>query len=125
MPVRKRPRTSRRPAPLAVAKILAWADAYHRRKGEWPKMDSGPVAESLGDTWRRLDSALRVGLRGLEGGSSLARLLAERRQVRHQGQLPPMKRKEILAWADAHHKRTGTWPTGASGPIAEAPGETW
>src|SRR5262249_28755033 len=28
-------------------------------------------------------------------------------------------------WADAHHARTGGWPGGKGGPIAEAPGETW
>jgi hypothetical protein len=32
---------------------------------------------------------------------------------------------QVLAWADAHHTRTGKWPTVASGPVAEAPGERW
>jgi hypothetical protein len=27
--------------------------------------------------------------------------------------------------ADAHHRRTGRWPSARSGPIPEAPGETW
>jgi hypothetical protein len=31
----------------------------------------------------------------------------------------------ILAWVDNHHQRLGTWPTSESGPIADAPGETW
>jgi hypothetical protein len=31
----------------------------------------------------------------------------------------------ILTWADAHHARTGAWPTARTGPIVEAPGETW
>jgi hypothetical protein len=31
----------------------------------------------------------------------------------------------ILAWAEAHHARTGQWPNQRSGPVADAPGETW
>lgn len=69
--------------------------------------------------------ALLKGLRGLPGGSSLARLLAEYRGKRNRARLPPYSRQQILAWADAHRQRTGNWPTGASGPITEAPGETW
>src|SRR5262249_47290030 len=29
------------------------------------------------------------------------------------------------AWADAHFARTGTWPRHLSGPIPEAPEQTW
>jgi hypothetical protein len=32
---------------------------------------------------------------------------------------------QILALADAHHRRTGTWPCSDSGPVAGRPGETW
>jgi hypothetical protein len=32
---------------------------------------------------------------------------------------------QILAWADTHHARTGTWPTPKSGLVADAPGENW
>jgi hypothetical protein len=33
--------------------------------------------------------------------------------------------ENILAWATAHHRRTGEWPTDTSGPVEGAPGETW
>jgi hypothetical protein len=66
---------------LEVAQVLAWAEAHRRRTGAWPRVHSGPVAESPGETWRRIDSALRYGLRGLEGGSSLARLLEHERGI--------------------------------------------
>jgi hypothetical protein len=33
--------------------------------------------------------------------------------------------KQILGWADAHHARTGRWPTWRTGAIPEAPGECW
>jgi hypothetical protein len=38
---------------------------------------------------------------------------------------PVLTVQQILAWADAHHERTGRWPTRNSGPVPEAPGETW
>jgi hypothetical protein len=31
----------------------------------------------------------------------------------------------ILRWADTHHAQTGSLPFASSGPIADAPGETW
>jgi hypothetical protein len=108
-----------------VPQILAWADAFHARTNRWPNPLSGPISESLGDNWRMVDDALRYGLRGLEGGSSLARLLAEQRGVRNLKQLPVMTPRQILVWADTHHQRTGIWPNSTSGPIPEAPGETW
>jgi hypothetical protein len=37
----------------------------------------------------------------------------------------PLTEAMVLAWADAHYERTGRWPHGKSGPIPEAPGETW
>jgi hypothetical protein len=123
-PGRRRRRRSR--PPITTAQILVWADAHHRRTGRWPVTDSGPVtAGPLGLSWRALDNALRLGFRGLEGGSSLARLLAEHRHVRNPHQLPRLSRQQILAWADADQKRTGAWPTAQSGPVAGAPGETW
>src|SRR5262249_50686037 len=90
-----------------------------------PRNPAGRRAGAPGEPWRAVDEGLRVGVRGLSGGSSLARFLAERRGVRNVQSLPRFSEKEILAWADAYHERTGSWPTSASGPIAEAPGETW
>src|SRR5262249_61836974 len=37
----------------------------------------------------------------------------------------PLAVKQILAWAKAHSRRTGRWPSAASGPVAEVPGQTW
>jgi hypothetical protein len=108
-----------------LARILAWADAHHRRTGKWPTCDDGPIVDAPGETWLAVDKALRDGNRGLPGGSSLAQLLAKKRGVRNLGRLLPFTVDQILAWADAHHARTGSWPTRESGPIPEAPGETW
>jgi hypothetical protein len=114
----------RRPV-LYPARILRWADAFHGRTGRWPHRDSGPVAGSPGDTWARVEKALRDGLRGLPGGDSLARLLARHRGVRNRKALPPYTEAQVLAWADRHFERTGAWPTRPAGAIPEAPGETW
>jgi hypothetical protein len=38
---------------------------------------------------------------------------------------PRLSPEQILAWADAHRRRTGRWPSAASGPVREVPGLTW
>lgn len=38
---------------------------------------------------------------------------------------PPWTIDEILDWADAHFKRTGRWPHGGTGAVAECPDITW
>jgi hypothetical protein len=68
-------RNSGRLPPLTEQQILAWASAFFQTTGRWPYRESGPIAQSPGDTWSAADQALRVGVRGLPGGSSLAKLL--------------------------------------------------
>ena len=111
--------------PMSEQQIVAWADAHHRRTGRWPNITSGPIPEASDEPWTAVDRALRKGLRGLPGGSSLAHLLVKRRQVRIARHAAPLTIPKILAWADAFHVRTGRWPGHLSGPIPEAPGETW
>ncbi len=111
--------------PLTRDQILAWADAHHTRTGRWPTITSDPVEGVPGETWSAVNAALSIGNRGLPGGESLARLLTEHRGTRNHVTLPPFTIEQILGWADAHHTRTGAWPTVKGGPIPEAPGETW
>ena len=40
-------------------------------------------------------------------------------------QRAPLSQYQILVWADAHHARTGCWPTVFSGRIPEANHENW
>src|SRR5262245_57391977 len=96
--------------PLTVEQILAWADSYRQRTGNWPTESAGPVAEAPEENWRKLNAALRLGARGLPPGRSLGRLLAEEREVRNRTSLPPLTVEQILAWADSHRVRTGRWP---------------
>lgn len=111
--------------PYTIDGILAWADRHRLHTGRWPGEDSGPVAEAPGETWRAVESALRTGIRGLPGGSSLAKLLAEYRGARNPANLPRLTISGILAWADAHQQRTGRWPMTNDGPIPESSGDSW
>jgi len=111
-------------APLSLEQILAWADAHHEATGAWPKIESGPVKGAYRENWAAINTSLGQGCRGLPGGQSLRRVLAEHRDVRHRTS-KPLKIEQILAWADAHHATHGRWPTLVSGPIDGVPGETW
>jgi hypothetical protein len=122
---RRRKRNPGSLALLSLNKILAWADAHHSRTGQWPKKTSGPIDGAPGEEWRLVDNALHLGLRGLQGESSLLRLLKRKRGVRDRRDLPPLTEEQILRWADQHFQRRRSWPNGKSGPIAEGPGETW
>ncbi len=113
------------PLRLSPAIILKWADDHHTRTGKWPKQRDGPILAAPGETWMAVEAALATGQRGLAIGSSLPRLLAEHRGVRNIRALPPLSSDLILKWVDTHRDRTGQWPTKQSGPISEAPGETW
>ena len=108
-----------------MKEILDWADAHFQRTGAWPTMRSGQVAGVKNETWKAVDSALRDGLRGMTRGSSLARLLADKRGVRNRLGAPQLTRPQILRWAEAHYAGTGKWPSSNSGTIAGAAGETW
>ena len=99
--------------PITIPEILAWVDEHRRLTGRWPRCTSGRKGLPIGETWVAIQSALNKGYRGLEGGSSLAQLLAEHRDLR--GPLTP---ERILGWADAHHAATGRWPTRRSGRVA-------
>lgn len=67
--------------PLTQEQMLEWADQHHARTGKWSTTRSGAIDEAPGETWMGVESALRVGGRGLLGGSSLARLIKEHRRV--------------------------------------------
>jgi hypothetical protein len=110
---------------LTIRRILFWTDAYHERTGRWPKARSGPVEGSGGETWKGIETALRQGIRGLRGGSSLPRLLEHHRHASNQATLPPLTAATVLKWADAHHRRTGRWPTVTSGSIQSTRDEKW
>jgi hypothetical protein len=121
---RKRGRAPPRPE-LSEAQILAWADGFHERTGRWPDLKCGPITGSVGENWRAVNGALFHGYRGLPAGGSLARLLARHRGVRNPKGQPPYTVDQIVSWAQAHFRRFQKWPIKNSGPIGDAPNETW
>ena len=110
---------------LTIQQILKWADIHHDRTGVWPSKSSGEVMGEPGEKWRNIENGLRLGLRRLFGGSSLAKLLAEKRGVRNMKSLSPLSIEQILKWADAHQRKTGVWPNRSSGEVMGEPGEKW
>ena len=93
---KRRSAAGRRPA-LEVERILGWADAHRTATGRWPDGRSGRVVGVGKETWSAIDAALRRGRRGLPGGSSLARLLAEERGVT-EGANPASPAERLRAW---------------------------
>jgi hypothetical protein len=110
---------------MSLTGILCWADTHCEAHGVWPTAQSGAVDRVPGLTWNTVDLLLRRGGRGLLGGSSLARMLSEERRLAQPRPRSPLSVERILAWADRHHARHGTWPTVKSGPITNATGEWW
>jgi hypothetical protein len=85
------------PADLTVDQVLAWADAYHAEHGAWPTV-AAAVAEPPGDSWKAINYALALGLRGLPGDSSLAEFLAEHRGAPAPDMGPQSLARKIWAW---------------------------
>jgi hypothetical protein len=110
---------------LTIDCILVWADEHRRRYKEWPNTNSGPVPGAPDENWAKIQSALRIGSRGLPGGKTLAQLLAEHRGLRNRWSMGRLTIRQILIWASKHKRRTGYWPDRDSGSIPGAPGESW
>ena len=120
-------------SPFTEAQILEWADAHFARTGFWPVADPKPgsrsersIPEAPEEDWKKVNTALRDGGRGLPGGTSLMLFLAAHRPKRRRVfRTTPLTPEKILAWAEAHRIRTGRWPTSKSGVIEGTDGDTW
>ena len=65
------------------------------------------------------------GNRGLQGGITLAQLLAAKRGVRNNKSVPKLTVGQILELADDHFESLGQWPNRDSGAVIGVEGETW
>jgi len=108
-----------------VDMIRGWVSAYHAAQGEYPTYSSGEVAGTNGETWGAIHSALKVGYRGLPGGSSLACFLEEQFGERNVKRLPDFTREQIKAWILEFFAKENRYPTAESGEIPGANGDTW
>ena len=101
---------------LTTKQILAWADAQFESSGKWPTVHD-PLDPAPGESWNAINAALERGSRSLNGDSSLAKLLAEKRGVRRGRHGQRLNVDMVAEWAQSHRRRTGTWPTLSSGSV--------
>jgi hypothetical protein len=114
------PRPAGEAPALCLEQVLAWADAYRAARGCWPTMRSGPIPGASGESWKTVTRALRQGARGLPVALSIAGLLRA-----HRPDKPRLTLETVRAWAEAHQRATGLWPTAGSGAVAGVTGESW
>lgn len=107
---KKKKRPSYKPPPLTVEMVLAWADFHFQRTGKWPNKQSGKILGTIEEKWGNVHIYLGTGGRGLPGGTTLAKLLQKERGVFNVRNQPNLTHKQIVAWADAHFERVGSWP---------------
>ncbi len=99
---------------ITVEQILEAAVQFHTRTDEWPGRDTkerNPDGALKDTTWLSIDAALRVGNRGLPGGSSLADELEKAGHKKNQSKQPVITVGQILEAAVQFHARTGEWPS--------------
>jgi len=111
--------------PFTPENILDWANEHYKRTGEWPSSKSGPVQSAPGETWMAVQDALKDGVRGLAGGSSLARFLLEYSDKKYDPGPLPHTIEKITDWLKAYAIQHGRYPTVQSGAIEGAPEELW
>lgn len=105
--------------------ILEWADEYFALNRKWPGIKSGAVLGHNGETWSAIDNALIDGLRGLPGGSSLAKLLAEHRGAYNRKGRSKLTEEIILSWVDEYYQVNGRYPNLTTGAIEGQSHESW
>lgn len=107
--------------------IIARASEYFDANSKYPAVRSGSVPGGhTGDTWFCYDQALREGLRGLPGGTSLKALFAERLGAVDHLRKPTLAFEHIVDLARQHKSLRGSRPSCASGDVLGGhPGDTW
>lgn len=110
---------------LSIDMIKRWISEWYSRNGEYPTCNSGEIPGSGGEKWKHVSVYLNSGRRGLPGGSSIGRLVAEHFGERNSTNTPPLSVEVIKKWVSEWHETKGKWPTAASGKIPGSGGENW
>lgn len=113
--------------------VLAWADAFFASHRDWPTYLSGSVNGAPGVTWCLINRALRLGIRGFKGKSSLLQFLNLHRGIFEGGTQRPYRvsgerrltMQLVWKWARVHRRKTSAWPSLTSGLIPNSNGLTW
>lgn len=102
---------------LTIEQVHAAMKRFHDEHGRWPGLREPNEPADLGGTWLRINAALQTGLRGLSGGSSLAR---ERDALLGLAPRVRLTRQMIIDAVVAYHREHGVWPNcGTSGRVAQ------
>jgi group I intron endonuclease len=111
---------------LTESTIWKAAQNWFTQEYQWPSQHTkGEIPELPGYNWNAINSALKVGGRGLPKGSSLSKVLASHGAT-NRGSKSNLTEDHIWRAAQAWHTRTGRWPSGyTKGIIPELPGDTW
>ena len=80
---------------------------------------------AAGIAWVTVDRYLKQGNKTLPGGSSLAKLLREARNVWDGRGKPRLTTNLVRKWANEHCDPTGRWPVPISGQLYATPSEDW
>lgn len=118
---------------LEEAQIIDWVKQHIDAYGKKPGKHTGPVKfaadEHKGITWAAIDIALKKGLRGLPGKSSLVKLINENLGIRSYHNPPTLPTQLILDWITLFINKHKRKPNKLDGPIefaeGEYLGETW
>lgn len=105
---------------LTEAMVLHWFQVFHTREGRWPtsndrhvwKEDAhGHVVQVEGYTWKGVDRALTLGLRGLEGlrGSSLSKFRKSRGLLGSHETI--LTEERLVGLIRVYRRRMGKWPS--------------
>jgi hypothetical protein len=105
--------------PITEDMIAELVSAYQTEHGKFPTVRAT-------SEWCALDGVLRQGGRGLPGGSSLAKLMADRFGYVYWGNKMPLSDEFILDMVDQFKNEHGKFPGQYSGLVAGGfPGDDW
>lgn len=94
--------------------ILDAARRFIARVGRPPSCVSGDATQDFAhrrrEDWRGVDVALRLGFRGLPGGTTLSELLRRHQIGMNAYGIHGLTEENIVMAAKKHHARTGWWP---------------
>ena len=115
---------------LTEEKIIEAAFEQFKDTGKWPtnKDSESKIPLLPGDNWTAINQAGQSGLRSLEKGRTLAKIL-EPTKLLHGSKVKGslLIEEEIIKAAIEHFDKTGKWPTCAdsTSKIPLLPGDTW
>jgi hypothetical protein len=102
--------------------IVRWIRLFHEKEGRWPsqydlavwdRTDLGEWVLVANESWKRLDTIIRLGCRGMKGlkGSSLPALR------RRHGLTDDFTESQIRGWVRLFREKEGRWPSNSDRTI--------